>query len=147
MSSSVIYRILDKTGAAGAVVSGLSCAMCFPALASIGAVVGLGFLSRWEGLFVHILIPIFLVIALLANGLGWFAHRQWHRSALGIAGPVIALLGDQGMVQHFLPVEMARVLFYTGLAIMLTVAIWDMVNPANKHCPVPSATNKKSHCC
>ncbi len=138
----LISRILDKTGVLGTIVSGLSCTMCFPALASIGAAVGLGFLSRWEGFFVHILIPVFLVIILLANSLGWFAHHQWQRSLLEDIGPVIALFGDQGMVQHFLPVEMARILLYAGLVFMVMIAIWDMVSPAHKRCPVPSEDNK-----
>ena len=138
--------ILDKTGVLGTVVSGLSCAMCFPALASIGAAVGLGFLSRWEGLFVHALIPAFLVIAFLANGLGWFAHHQWQRSALGCVGPVVALLGDQGMTQHFLSAEVARILFYTGLVMMVIIAIWDMFRPAHKRCAVPSGDNNPSRC-
>ena len=146
MNSIRLSRILDKTGVLGTIVSGASCAVCFPALASIGAAVGLGFLSRWEGLFVHVLIPIFLLIALLANALGWFAHRQWHRAALGSAGPLIALFADLGMTRHFLPVEFARVLFYAGIALMAIISIWDMLNPAHKRCAIP-ATDGKSSCC
>ena len=146
MNNILMSRILDKTGVLGTVVSGLSCAMCFPALASIGAAIGLGFLSRWEGLFVHALIAAFLVIAFLAHGLGWFALRQWQRSALGCVGPVVALLGDQGMTQHFLSAEVARILFYTGLVMMVIIAIWDMFRPAHKRCAVPSGDNNPSRC-
>ena len=147
MNSIRLSRILDKTGVLGTIVSGASCAVCFPALASLGAAVGLGFLSRWEGLFVHVLIPIFLLIALLANALGWFAHRQWHRTALGSAGPLIALFGDLGMTRHFLPVEFARILFYAGIVLMVVVSIWDMLNPAHKRCAVPASADSKSSCC
>ncbi|WP_456297768.1 hypothetical protein [Candidimonas nitroreducens] len=48
----------------------MGCAACFPALASLGAAIGLGILSRWERLFVTILIPAFAALALLANALG-----------------------------------------------------------------------------
>ncbi len=146
MNSIRITRILDKTGVLGTIISGFSCAICFPALASIGAAIGLGFLSRWEGLFVHVLIPVFLLIALLANVLGWFAHRQWHRAVLGSAGPLIALFADFGMTQHFLPVELARILFYAGIALMVIISIWDMLNPAHKRCAIPATDIRSSGC-
>lgn len=145
MNKTIIPRVLDKVGVFGTIVSGFSCAMCFPALATIGAAIGLGFLSRWEGFFVHILIPAFLILALLANGLGYFGHHQWQRTALGVVGPLVALLGDQGMTQHFLAVEMARVLFYGGLVLMIVFAIWDLLNPAHKRCSIP-AGDDHSNC-
>ena len=33
-------------------------------------------------------------LALLANALGWFSHRQWHRTVLGMIGPVIVLIAS-----------------------------------------------------
>ncbi len=146
MNNILLSRILDKTGVLGTIISSLSCAMCFPALASIGAAVGLGFLSRWEGLFVHILIPAFLVIALLANGLGWFFHHQWQRSALGCLGPIVALVGDQGMTHHILLPDVARTLFYAGLVAMVLFALWDIFRPAHKRCALPSGNNHPSNC-
>ncbi|RCE99107.1 MerC family mercury resistance protein, partial [Escherichia coli] len=47
-----IAQIADKAGAFGAVVSAAGCAACFPAIASLGAAVGLGFLQEYEGLFI-----------------------------------------------------------------------------------------------
>ena len=47
----LITRIAGKTGALGSVVSAMGCAACFPAIASFGAAIGLGFLSQYEGLF------------------------------------------------------------------------------------------------
>jgi len=40
---SVITKIGDKFGTIGAVVATMGCAMCFPALAGIGAALGMGF--------------------------------------------------------------------------------------------------------
>ncbi len=76
----LMTRIADKTGALGSVVSAMGCAACFPALASFGAAIGLGFLSQYEGLFISRLLPLFAALAFLANALGWFSHRQWLRS-------------------------------------------------------------------
>lgn len=44
-----VTRVLDKTSSFGALVSAMSCAGCFPALGSLGAALGLGFLGQYEG--------------------------------------------------------------------------------------------------
>lgn len=144
MNTQWLTRIADKAGVTGTIIGSFSCAMCFPAAASIGAVIGLGFLSRWEGLFVHILIPVFASIALAANLLGWFSHHQWHRVLVGIVGPILVLIGSFGMTRHFLPTEMAREVFYTGLIVMLAAAIWDLFNPAHRHCEVSQSKSCES---
>ncbi len=131
---SAITRIIDKTGVVGAVVGSFSCALCFPAAASLGAAIGLGFLSQWEGLFMHWLIPAFAAVALLASLAGWFSHRRWQRTLPGAIGPVLALIGVFGMTHHFLGKDLARGIFYTGLIVMVVASIWDMINPANRRC-------------
>lgn len=135
-------RIGDKLGALGSLVSGMGCAMCFPALAGVGAAVGLGFLAAWERLFITTLIPLFAVIALLANAVNWYNHRQWLRGLMGVAGPVLVLAGVApfifGLGQL---VAYSNVVFYPGLALMLAVAIWDLVRPASQ-CAVPQSTDR-----
>ena len=122
-------RIADKAGALGTVVSAMGCAMCFPALASLGAAVGLGFLQQYEGLFISRLLPLFAALALLANALGWLRHRQWHRSLLGMFGPAIVLVGIGLMGSAWM-----RPLVYTGIALMVAVSIWDLMSPAHRRC-------------
>src|SRR3546814_11307286 len=69
-----------------------TCALpIFPALASLGAAIGLGFLSQYEGVFIRYLLPLFAVLALLANVIGGLRHRQWPRMILGMIGPVLVL--------------------------------------------------------
>lgn len=139
----LLSRIADKAASLGALVSGMSCAMCFPALASVGAAVGLGFLAAWERLFITTLIPLFAVIALLANAINWYNHRQWLRGLLGVAGPVLVLAGVApfifGLGQL---VAYSNFVFYPGLALMLAVAIWDMVRPATRQCDAPDFTER-----
>ncbi|ASC65429.1 organomercurial transporter MerC [Pseudomonas aeruginosa] len=125
-----IMRIADKAGALGALVSAMGCAMCFPALASLGASIGLGFLSRWEGLFVNTLLPAFAWLALVINALGWFSHRQWHRSALGMLGPTVLLLSLYPWFQY----GWSSYATYSGIGLMLAVSVWDLVSPANRRC-------------
>ena len=137
---SITTRVADKAGVIGTIVGSFGCAACFPAAASIGAAIGLGFLGQWEGLFVRILIPIFAIVALLANLAGWFSHRHWQRALTGSIGPVLALIGAFGlmgvfgMTHGFLPANVARGIFYAGLIVMILVAVWDLVRPANRRC-------------
>ena len=122
---SVMTRVADKAGALGSIVSAMGCGACFPALASLGAALGLGFLSQFEAVFVTVLLPLFAALALLANALGWFNHRQWHRSVLGMVGPAIVLVAS---------FTVAEKLLYVGLATMVAVSVWDFVSPANRRC-------------
>lgn len=128
-----IRVIADKVGVVGTLVSTMSCAMCFPAAASLGAAIGLGFLSQWEPLFLKIL-PIFAVIVLVVNGLGWLSHRQWQRAALGMVGPLLVLIGRYAFTGGLLSHDVSRGVLYTGLVVMTVFAIWDMLSPANRHC-------------
>ncbi|HLQ24977.1 MAG TPA: organomercurial transporter MerC [Acidiferrobacterales bacterium] len=126
----LLTRVADKAGALGSIVSAMGCAACFPAIASLGAAIGLGFLSEYEGLFLTTLLPLFAAIALLANAWGWFSHRQWHRSALGMVGPAMVLAAVYLFFGHWWTAR----LLYVGLAFMVAVSIWDLVSPANRRC-------------
>ncbi len=126
----LISRLGDKAGALGGIVSVMGCAMCFPAIASIGAALGMGFLHQWEGLFVNTLLPLFAWVALAANGLGWFSHRQPLRSILGMIGPGVVLLSLYPWFQY----DWSTETLYAGLALMLAVAVWDLVSPASRRC-------------
>lgn len=123
-------RLADKAGALGSIVSAMGCAACFPAIASFGAAIGLGSLSEYEGLFISKLLPLFAGLALLANALGWFSHRQWHRSVLGMIGPAIVLAATLLFLGHWWTAN----LLYVGLGFMIVVSIWDLVSPANRRC-------------
>jgi mercuric ion transport protein len=125
-----VTRLGDKAGSLGALVSAMGCAMCFPAIASLGAAVGLGFLSQWEGLFVNTLLPLFAWLALFINALGWLNHRQWHRSLLGMLGPAILLLSLYPWFQY----GWSSYATYTGIGLMIAVSVWDLVSPANRRC-------------
>lgn len=127
-----ITRAADKAGVVGTVVSAAACPACFPALASLGAAVGLGIFAQYEGLIMTRLLPLFAAVALLANALGWLRHRQWHRSLLGMVGPAIVLAA----LLVFPGEEWFDKLLYAGLACMVGVSLWDLISPANKRCAV-----------
>tara|TARA_R110000850_G_scaffold16864_3_gene52232 strand:- start:16401 stop:16808 length:408 start_codon:yes stop_codon:yes gene_type:complete len=127
-----ITRIGDKTGSLGAVISAMGCAACFPAIASLGAALGLGFLSQWEGLFINTLLPAFAWLALVLNGLAWFSHRQWHRCLLGIAGPILLLMSLYPWFKY----GWSSMVTYSALALMVAVSLWDIFSPASRRCEI-----------
>ncbi len=128
-------RIADKAGFLGAFISAMGCAACFPALASLGAAIGLGFLTRWENLFITTLIPLFALLALAANALDWRSHRQIRRLVLGLIGPLLVL--SAALLMRFAHIGTAPLL-YVGLAFMLGVSVWDLVSPPVRRCAAPT---------
>jgi len=130
----LLTKLGDKTSTLGAIVSAMGCGMCFPAIASLGGALGLGFLSQWEWFLVETLLPLFAVLAILINGLGWFNHHQWKRSAIGMLGPIILLISLYPLFQY----AWSTYVTYSALAMMVMVSIWDIVSPANKKCDLPS---------
>ena len=125
-----LTSLFDKTGTVGAIVAAMGCAACFPAIAALGASVGLGFLGQFEGVFINKLLPIFAGIALAANILSWFSHRNLVRGLAGIAGPSMVL----ATLYLFWTDNWSTYLFYAGLTVMLAVSIWDIVSPPRKVC-------------
>lgn len=119
------------TGAVGAVVAAMSCSMCFPAIASLGAAIGLGFLGQYEDAAFETLFPLFASIAIVAQIFGWFAHRQWWRTLLGLLGPVLLLLS---LYVLFADYAWSTYVTYAGLALMVLVSLWDMLSPAVRRC-------------
>lgn len=125
LNASPVSRAADKAGVLGSIVSAIGCAACFPALGSLGAAVGLGFLSQYEGLFIRILLPLFAVIALVANAVSWRRHRNALRGVLSILGPLLVLAAV--FVMRGMGVR-TGFLLYPGLVLMVAVAIWDLVS-------------------
>lgn len=127
-----LIHLGDKLGALGAVISVLACPFCFPALATVSAALGLGFLSQWEGVFVTVWLPVFAWIILVSNGLSWFRHHKWYRMLIGMIGPVLLL--------YSLYIQWNVILIYFSLAVIVLVAIVDLIL-SKKIC------KKASSCC
>lgn len=134
----LLARVADKAGLVGSIVSAAACVNCFPALASLGAAIGLGVLSPFEGVFIRIVLPVFAGIALLANTLGWINHRQWWRTALGVIGPIVVLVAVFLMRSSG---HRTGWLLYPGLVLMVAVSIWDLISPAASVCTTRGSTS------
>lgn len=142
IDSAPVSRAADKVGVLGTLVSAIGCAACFPALGSLGAAIGLGFLSQYEGVFIRILLPLFAVIGLMANVVSWRRHRQPLRGVLSVIGPLLVLaavfvMRTQGVRTGFL--------LYPGLALMFIVAIWDLISRPGRR--VQNLSTDQKSCC
>ena len=135
-----LTRYTDKTGALGAIIAAMGCASCFPLLGSFAAALGLGFLAQFEGVFINTLLPIFAWLALIANIIAAANHRRWLRLLAGITGPALVLLS----LYPWWSYGWSTYTFYLGLVLMLGVAIWDWISPANKVCATPCAKPTQS---
>ena len=129
----IISRFVDKFGSVGALVAAMGCAACFPALASLGASIGLGFLSAYEGVFINKLLPLFALIVLVSNLVAWVSHGDYIRLIWGLLGPLMVL----ATLYLFWTDNWSTYMFYTGLVLMLAVSIWNFISPPTKSCVLP----------
>ena len=137
-----VSDIFEKLGSVGTIVAAMGCAACFPALASLGAAIGLGFLSAFEGVFINKLLPLFAIIVIVSNIFAWASHQQHIRLVCGLLGPLMVL----ATLYLFWTDNWSTYMFYLGLALMLIVSIWNIVSPPQKMCNLPAIVtcNKKS---
>lgn len=129
-------RLLNPVAAVGTIVSAASCPACFPALAGLGAALGLGVFSQYEGLFVSRVLPVMASIALLSQIAGWWVHRQWRRSLMGMAGPALVLLATL----MYLGTDLGNWMFYIGVAAMIGTSVRDLTSRAARRCADGSCT-------
>ncbi|WP_037569553.1 MULTISPECIES: organomercurial transporter MerC [unclassified Sphingomonas] len=129
-----LTRTADKTGVIGAIIASFGCAACFPALGSLGAGIGLSFLSQYEGPFIRYVLPLSALIVLAAN---LRSHKTWLRLALGVTGPVLVLIAALLMSLRGVRAEWV---LYAGLVLMIGVSILDLVSPPGRRFsnPIPS---------
>ena len=118
-------RILDKTSSLGSLVAAMSCAGCFPALGSLGAALGLGFLGQYEGFLFRKLLPGLAVLALVVNAWAWYRHRQLARGLLSVTGPIAVLVALLVVWSY----DWSIYLFYAGIVLMLFASALDLFRP------------------
>ena len=115
-------RVAGSTSTIGTIVAAMSCTACFPALASLASALGLGFLSPFESISIHYILPLFAIIGLAANVIGG-RRRGWVRMVLGIIGPLLVLAAALLMATYGMATEW---LLYPGFVLMIVIAIWDL---------------------
>lgn len=122
----ILSGVMEKLSSMGTIVSAMGCAACFPALGSLAATLGLGFLASYEGIFINKLLPAFAVLALFANVVNWHQHKVHIRGVISIIGPVSVLATLYPLWKY----SWSTYLLYSALALMLMVSFLDIFKPA-----------------
>ncbi len=106
---------LEQFGSFGAIVAAAACPICFPKLALIGALVGLGTLAKYEVVFfygAHILI----VIALIGHVISYKKVQNRILLALAIVSAILFFVS--------LYIFVSEILSYMALTGLVIATIW-----------------------
>lgn len=106
--------LLDKVGSIGAVVAAAACPICFPKLAIIGALVGLGGLAAYEAQL-FIAAQALVAVAILGHMISYRQHRRRWRLATAITAGAAFFLGLYALGSEWLA--------YAGLAGLMASSI------------------------
>lgn len=83
---------LEKLGSAGAVIAAAACPICFPKLALVGALFGLGAFGAYEAQL-FLAAQVLVLVALAGHVLSYRAHRNARIPALAAASGVTVFAG------------------------------------------------------
>ena len=83
---------LEKIGSFGALIAAAACPLCFPKLALIGAIFGLGALGAYESQL-FIAAQILIVVAVLGHVFAYLQHRKGWLLGLAILSGVAVFGG------------------------------------------------------
>jgi mercuric ion transport protein len=109
---------LDKLGSFGSVITASACPACFPQLAALGTLVGLGALSSYESQ-IFLATKILVALAIVGHILAYFTHRHVWLVVLGAGGGVIFFLG--------MYVLGSEAVIYLGFLAMFAASVTDLV--------------------
>jgi mercuric ion transport protein len=107
---------LEKIGSIGAVIAAAACPICFPKLALLGAVFGLGALGAYESQL-FIAAQALIVLAIVGHVV---AYRQHHKRWL----LAVAVLGAAAVFGG-LYLKYSEPLIYAGLAVLVVASATD----------------------
>ncbi len=105
----------EKLGTVGAVLAAAACPICFPKIALVGAVFGLGVLTPFEG-YVAIGVQALFILALAGHLLAYPRHRNGWLLALAI-GAVLTLF-----VAYY--ALSSSVLLQIALGCLVAASVW-----------------------
>lgn len=108
---------LDKLGSFGAVLAAAACPICFPKLALVGALLGMGGLGAYEAQF-FVAAQALVGLAVLGHVLSFRQHREQWRLAVAIISGVAVFFG--------LYLFRSEWISYAGLAGLILVSIADL---------------------
>ena len=108
---------LDKLGSVGAIVAAAACPLCFPKLALVGALFGLGAFGAYEYQFL-IAAQVLVAVALAGQVLAYLRHRRIWLLVTAFVGGLAVFMG--------LYVAGSELLAYVGFAALLAAGTADL---------------------
>ena len=107
---------LEKIGSLGAVIAAAACPICFPKLALLGALFGLGALGAYESQL-FIAAQVLIAVAVLGHVLAYFQHRKGWLLGLAILSGV-AVFGGLYLLR-------SEAMIYAGFAGLVATSATD----------------------
>jgi len=120
---------LEKIGSLGAVIAAAACPICFPKLALLGALFGLGALGAYESQL-FIAAQVLIAVAVLGHALAYLQHRKGWLLGLAISSGAAVFAG--------LYLLRSEALIYTGFAGLVVTSTTDYWARFRSTTPVPS---------
>jgi hypothetical protein len=117
---------LEKLGSLGAVVAAAACPICFPKLALIGALFGLGAFPAYEYQFL-IAAQVLVALAAAAHVLSYRRHRNRRLLASALCGAAAVFVGLYAVG--------SELVVYAGFAALVAASsadLWKRLRPARR---------------
>ena len=116
---------LEKFGSFGAIIAAAACPICFPKLAFLGTVFGLGVLAPFETAFFYA-VQILVVMAVVGHFVSYKRHQN----------ETIVLLASLSAVLLFLSLYLlgSEFLSYVGFGGLIVATVW--LGFENRRCVV-----------
>ena len=109
---------LDKLGSFGSIIAASACPACFPQLAALGTLVGLGALGSYEGQ-IFLATKILVALAIVGHVLAYLTHRLVWLVILGAGGGILFFLG--------MYVLDSEAVIYLGFLAMFVASVADLL--------------------
>ncbi len=114
---------LEKTSSFGTIIAAVACPICFPKLALLGSLLGLGFLAKYEFYFL-IAAQVLVVITFVIHVLTYKQYRNRKILALSVASALLFFIAFYVFANEYLA--------YMAFAGLIAASFWSA--RAKKQC-------------
>ena len=132
---------LEKIGAWGGVLAAAACPVCFPKLALIGALVGLGALGAYESTLFKAAQAL-VALAMVGHALAYLRHRRLWLLVLGVGSGAAVFAG-----LYLLGSEALIYAGFTGLVVASATDFWSRLAERRGRGPAPTPATESVITC
>lgn len=133
-----MFRIaLEKFGSVSAFIAAAACPVCFPKIALIGAIFGLGFLEQYEG-YATRAVQVFALVAFVGQVVAFPRHRNWW--LLGFSAVATTLL----FVAYY-AIDFSPFMLQFALGCVIAASVWLVVEL--RRSAKRNAVGEQANCC